>query len=176
MSQKIEAEDIFLMWLSTFRGDTEQFLAKARQEILHALVEMFYNNKIPLEEAKLFTSRVVLNMTTKEARKGLGKYKGWKETVEEDYKIMLVEYYLSDNVNTTSNNPSSVVNESAMIPEDSLIINWGKNKFENQYSGDIKHLSHQIGHIINTQFFVDVFESDWVLDGSENTPEWVKNY
>lgn len=170
------ADQIFDAWFFYIRENHDvRYIHKERPELVSDLAYKFKKHGIKYEEAIMFAKKVILKLTTEEGRKGRGKYNGWKEAVEDDFKAALASEYVETEARPESDKQSiGLTNaQNNTIPEDHWINAWLKNKFGNKYPKEIKDLAHTIGSSLNNQFLVDVFESDWAKE--ENIPEWLNN-
>ena len=149
--EKFDSEALFNAWVVYHDEELKsRFLGEERKEVILDLVESFKGHDVPYEEAKGFLRRVVMFMTTKDGRKGRGKYKGWSEAVENCYKKTLAEVYVLPNL-------TKYVTPVEEIDRDEAIVEWATKKFGNNQK--VIDKSHEIGSSLNAQFLAEYFGS-----------------
>lgn len=176
-------DDLFNRWLGFLRTEANdiRYLHQHRPEILEGLIGMFVKYNVSYEDAKLYKRKVVLALTTDEGRKGTGKYRGWKECVEEDFLGVLANFYIEnvqddeipDNKMRLSSKETveTRIEPNRYHPDNTVITEWAKDKFGQDWTPEINKEAHLVGGIINIQFQEEVFESDWILNPNEY-PQW----
>ena len=170
MTKKIfGADELFNKWLGSLVDSPDmRYLGAERQGFVEHLILTFHASGIDQDEASTYKRRVVDALTTPEGRKGKGRHKGWKETVEESFVATLANIYIADLtdkqikdakgnmiVNKRSGkDPVSVENTSAFtISEDNRIVEWVRNKYGGNL--DITNEAHRIGSLMNIEFLQD---------------------
>ena len=183
--KKYSSEDVFNSWIGYLNSEANdtRYVHRERPELLDMLVGQLFGNKIPHDEAKGFRSRVVLALTTVEGRKGTGKYRGWKETVAEQYDGAVANFYVElaeigeveDNrMRSTSAKQNEPKYEKYRYHEEnSLIVAWVKNKFKETVTKSLIKEAHLVFGALNIQFQEEVYEAEWATDESK-WPNWAK--
>jgi hypothetical protein len=182
----ITAEDIFLYWKRNTKDiGKARFTAIERIEQLDYLCELFKQHDVSYDDALSLKRQVVEFMVTKEGQKGNGKYKGWKENTEEDFKGTLLIYYNNEIGIVDQNKSKNITDTSAGIQQnqtygdsnymerDEIITAWSKDKFRCDWSESICLECHKICGPLWNMFCTEVLESDWAKTGID-VPEWAK--
>ena len=175
---KFSADDLFNKWLDEIKDDNElRYLHSNREEVLDILVNLFHHHEVPFDEAKTFVNKVTTVLTTQEGRKGKGKYKGWVESVQEMFHMLLSRYYIEEIPNKTDviKNIPLKLSEGVAIPFDNFLNGYLLEKFKEHYSPKFCELGHIPGNSLNIKFLEDVFESEWAKTGKK-APLWAKEY
>lgn len=170
------ADQIFDAWFFYIRENHDiRYIHRERPELVADLAYKFKKHNIDYDEAIMFTKKVVNKLTTEEGRKGNGKYKGWKECVEEDFKSALASEYVETEAKPEKESKTvyKPKNQKNIIKDDDLINAWLQHKFGDKYPNEIKELAHTVGSALNVEFLKYVFESDGIKKGNK-TPEWLE--
>lgn len=179
------SEDIFNKWLGYLRTDGQdiRYLHRDRPDILSDLISQFVAGGISHDDAKDYKSQIVIALTTEEGRKGKGKYKGWKNHVEQDYITILATFYVEtvelseeDDLRGRDLNTSTIGSKPDLTryhPDNAVITEWAKDKYGQDWTPELNKEAHLIGGIYNLQFQREVFESDWILN-PDTYPTWYK--
>lgn len=185
---KSTAEDIFLHW----QKNTEdlgkvRFLAEYRTELLEELCSSLKTYKIDYDDAKFLKKKVVRHLVTEKGMKGNGKYKNWKEYVENEYLKCLALYYSSDfdkdeeakeEVKSIKRNKVTKIDNYGgedFMHRDSLIVAWSKDKFKDRWTEAICLECHRtFGPLLNL-FEEEVLHSKWAV-GNAEVPKWAKPF
>jgi len=155
------SQQIFDKWRYNVskEGQESRYSHNNRSDFLEELVGDFKNYGIPYEKASEYLNQVVLTLTTREGRKGKGRYKGWKEMVENDFKGVIANFYLENIPKPTNLEkiPSNKTHDKNTIPRDRWVENWCFSKFGESVSQKMINEAHRIGSSLNLQFLKDTF-------------------
>jgi hypothetical protein len=185
MENKQSSNDIFNLLMMDIKTDNlSRYAHSNRDETLENLMNMFYDAKVDIEDARSYRRKVVEIMTTEEGRKGKGKYKGWTQAVEESFDCMLAKTYVKITPRAKGNPSEAKNNGPTLMPgqmpvviikngNDRYITAWAKNRFGDTWTEEINILAHTVGHSLNLKFMKDMFEDSEILKG--NYPTWLKN-
>jgi len=172
MESKYSIDDLFNKWKGYLRTEANdiKFLHKERPEILEYLVGLFFTNKIPFEDAKYYEKDVVIALTTAEGRKNVGRYKGWKDCVKEDYLAVLSNYYVEntevaeeeDNrLKPKERESVKAEDEHARYHLDSLAIKkWCQDKFGQSWTPKLNKEAHLVFGSMNLMFQKETYLSE----------------
>ena len=119
-----------------------------RQEHLETLAFMFTDSGIDYNAACGFKNDVVMILTTKEGRKGKGRYKMWKETVLRDFDAIFLEHYKileEKEQNTCITKP----NNSILVETDEEINECLSQMFGFNCPADLQKRAHTVGDYLN---------------------------
>jgi hypothetical protein len=127
---KPDIQDIFVNWKQKCQTDfgKTRYSSLIRKEVIDILVDMLVEMSIDYDEAKNLKNQVTKILITKEGLVGAGKYKGWKQAVEDDFLSSLFEAYDSKNLFTKTPSITPKPQQPA-IKNHPLIDAWGKQKF-----------------------------------------------
>jgi len=153
------AREVFDKWLGTVQEDASlRYLGVNRKPVLDELAQMLFVANVDYSEAKMLSREVVNKLTTEEGRKGKGKYKGWAQTVEEDFRIALASYFVEVDIKTSRPETTD------SLPNDELITAWGLNKFGELWDDRLSNMAHQVGSPLNLEFMSEVFSKEFLED------------
>jgi len=162
---KPDIQDIFVAWKQNCQTDfgKTRFSSVTRKEVIDILVNMLADMSIDYDEAKNLKNQVIKTLITKDGLTGTGKYKGWKQAVEEDFIAILYEAYNSRNLSIKPLSDKGVQNTlpgSQKQPEiqfHELIDIWGRGKFQDAWRGEIRVLANtphtSLYHMFLDEFF-----------------------
>jgi len=159
------AEELFNKWVGSLIDNPEmRYLGVERQGFVQRLITMFYANNIEQEDAAMYKRKVVDALTTPEGRKGKGRYKGWKETVEESFTANLANVYVADLTEQQLQNAqgnmvkirdgkqavSATITPVFTIPVDNRIVEWVRKSYGD--NANIMSETHRVGSLMNIEF------------------------
>lgn len=178
---KLTADDVFRMWkVETKELGANKYAATERVELIDMLCELLRKYGIDIDDARFLKKKVIEVLVTKEGMKGSGKYKGWKETTENEFLDNLLVYYVDDFeiVNSTeqiknSKSRNQYYGEIGYMDRTQLIVEWTKFMFKKKWTESICLEAHKIGSSLWLLFEKEVMNSKWSKTGKR--PSWAKN-
>jgi len=182
MSKRFTAEDIFLRWKTVVQREVGKaiFTHDQRLESLEYLCELYRKYKVDYDDAMLLKKSFIETVVNEDGLKGKGKHanKKWKTAAEENYVGALNEYYSDEFESQEFTSPSSNKNlygEGDYMPKMSIVVDWSKHKFGNNWSESICLEAHKVGSVLNNMFQKEVLESKWAKT-RKDVPGWAQQY
>lgn len=171
MNNNLDSSDIFNKWTHLLRTEyhDSRYLHSERPELIEILVGLFKKYNFGKDEVEGYERDVILQLTHEEGRKGKGQYKGWVDSVKQDFKGVVANSYLNldhSTIDTFKKQKDEAkkneINEDdyRYFPPNELITQWAKDKFKSFYSEAIKKECHRIGSSLNIMFQEKTFEKD----------------
>jgi len=142
----VNSDKIFNAWKYSLKEEGGGlYLYQNRRSHIEQLIEYFCNNGVDYETALTYKRDVLHSLTTKEGRKGKGKYKGWSENVVVDFEEALAFYYTDKEGNL----------DDIVLERDSEISRWVDEKF----NGNEKILieAQKVGSFYYLKFIGDMY-------------------
>lgn len=192
LTQSEYARQLFITWKQAMADSgTDRFLAKNRDDLIAQLIDVFAEGGVNYNTAITFAKELQTVLVTAEGKKDTGKYKGWKNTVEEEYRSLLITIYQdkklpirvedADNAGLAVVGPREVITETVIIEptygdsqhlkQRAIISAWAKHRFDYFYNSQLDLLAHRIGHELNVMFQKEVLKSEWLVT-RKDVPEW----
>lgn len=151
-------EGIFESWKKSLYHEvgTSRFSSKMRQELIEDLVQMLLEKNVPYEEAASLYSRLKNVLVTKKGLKEQqANYKGWKDTVEKDYKAIVYDMY---NERGLVDSMIGEVNKNQpKIDFHPLIDIWGQERFKTSWNENLKVLANTSDTSLHNLFLDEMF-------------------
>jgi hypothetical protein len=192
ITQSEYAKQLFITWKDAMAdAGIDRFLAKNRDDLIAQLVDVFIDSGVNYNTAITFAKELQTVLVTKEGKKDTGKYKGWKNTVEEEFRSLLLTTYMAkklpinvedaDNAGLAVVGPREIITETVIIEptygdnqhlkQRTIITAWAKHRFDYFYNSQLDLLAHRIGHELNVMFQKEVLKSEWLVT-RKDVPEW----
>jgi len=159
-TNKYSSDDIFNKWLGGLNREniTEKYKYSERKRYIQDLADLLKSGGVDFDEAKILRTQVLNTLTTREGRKGSGKYKDWKNNVLNDFDQIIADTYIDLDKNVDSD--SDIKIDAATIEIDELIKEWVLKKYDgNEY---IMKKAHDPSSFIYIEFIKDTF-GDYVV-------------
>lgn len=148
MSKKIEltANDIFNKWVNYLKEEFKgRYIYKERKDHIGHLIYMLKTAQIAFDDAKTVRNNVMVALTTVEGRRGLKRYKGWKENVFSDFDSILADTYIEID--------ETAVKEAYDKDED--VVKWVNDKYG---ANDLLIAkAHEVGTLLNLEYLEENF-------------------
>ena len=173
-------EDLFNKWAGDLRTEFSdiRYLHKERPDLLENLFGLFKSSKISYEDAKDYKNRAVIELTTEEGRKGVGRHRGWKKASEKDYDVILASFYVDVEVEedlkipaSKKEKPEQTFNLQDYYTDNNFITAWARNRWKESWTPALNKECHLIGSSLNIVFQQEMFESD-IFNDNNSLPEW----
>ena len=174
MSQeKYSSDKVFDKWIGWLTTEAQEmrYTYKGQGDVIDSLVNMLKANGTSMEDASMLERQVMMALTTPEGRKGAGKYKGWKENVQETFKGIVANYYVqideldeeedhrvkADYANTKAHFEATKHDKFRYHEHDERIAVWVRKKFGTASTKALIKEAHLVFGILNVQWQVETF-------------------
>jgi len=153
-------DQLFDMWISYLREEgTDRYKNSERTRHIFELIEMFKYSGMTYEECKMYYNKVLDALCHDEGKKGKGKYKGWKETVETDFNACLASTYIEklpkNDVDEAISRTFNNLKKSMDFNED--IEQWVNEKFGTDFTESLIEDAHIFDSLLNIKYLEEMF-------------------
>lgn len=139
---KLDADKVFSRWLAEVREDkSSQYSYGERKKHVQNLMGFLKHHDVSQNDAQMLKRKVVESLVTPDGLKGRDKYKGWKESVENDFDDAVQIAHvpaLSASIEPLKN----------VQGYDPMIIDWCKRKYGEDVGDEFIKAAHQPLHVI----------------------------
>lgn len=161
-TNKYSSDDIFNKWQGELvrENPTEKYKYSERKDYIQDLADLFKAGGVEFDEAKMYRTQVLNALTTREGRKGVGRYKGWKENVLSDFDQIMADTYVEIDLEKNVDSDGNLKVSAVTIEIDELISEWVMKKYGgNKY---IMQKAHDPSSLVFIEFIKDTF-GDYVV-------------
>lgn len=151
--KKLNDVECLNLWIAMVRRDkSSQYTYNERQGHIDALMEMFLQNEVDEDSARMLKRKVVETLVSFEGMKGKGKHSGWKENTEKDYEDAIQLNYVMPHAKT-----SGFKRVKTAQGYDPNIMAWLKKNYGPDVREDFIVAAHQPMHYLWLKFISEHF-------------------